>query len=284
MIYFVRHGSTDWNDLKKVQGRADISLNAKGIAQARALAPLIDNLQIDQVYCSPLKRAKETLQYIYSGPVFTYYDERLSERNYGEFEGVKTTDFDYASFWNEKGPQDFKTAENFFDFKRRVFDFLDYLKTEPNKNCLVISNQGVGRLFQSYFYGAPPDGMYNTAIPHCEIIKFNFSAMPDNAGKIVYDYSDIMKQEPELLKIQDLSGDSKEKEKTKGEKRKHFFIETNNEVKKKREGESGIDKMFRGFFDTFDLLFGIIGLETSKSSSFSSGLKKGKKSEQEHER
>ena len=65
-IYFLRHGETDWNAAGRLQGRADIPLNAKGRGQARRnggmLAELIDKPSAMHFVASPLTRTRETMQ------------------------------------------------------------------------------------------------------------------------------------------------------------------------------------------------------------------------------
>jgi broad specificity phosphatase PhoE len=58
--YVVRHGETDWNRDHRFQGRTDIRLNEIGREQAMRLRPLMQQLQIESVYSSPLVRAYET--------------------------------------------------------------------------------------------------------------------------------------------------------------------------------------------------------------------------------
>jgi broad specificity phosphatase PhoE len=280
MIYFVRHGSTDWSEQKKVQGRADIPMNEKGVAQARALASQVNGLIIDNVFCSPMSRTKETLENIYNGSAITIYDERLLERDYGEFEGKTYDEFDFIGFWSTKKPQAFQTAESLYDAQQRVYSFINELRAESNKDYLIVSHQGVGRFFNSYFYGAPKDGEYaRILIPSNELLVFDFNnCVGPPESKQLYDYSDIIKQEPELLTIKSVE-DKEARKAEKRAKRRHFFLNISESTKSK-DGDTNIDKMFRGFFDCFDMLFGIIGLATEKSSFPSSSLKKNKKQEQ----
>jgi hypothetical protein len=92
-----------------------------------------------------------------------------------------------------------------------------------------------------------------------------------------------MKNEPELLKIKSIDNDKETKKAERRAKRRFFFLDTR-ETGKKREGESNIDKMFHSFFDIFDMLFGVLGIESTDSKSFpSSSLKKNKESKQEME-
>ena len=63
-ILVTRHGQTDWNLDKKVQGKADIELNEKGRQQAEETKKLLDYKDIDLIICSPLIRARQTAEII----------------------------------------------------------------------------------------------------------------------------------------------------------------------------------------------------------------------------
>ena len=61
-LYFVRHGETEWNVKKKIQGKTDIPLNENGIRQAKELACQLveEDISVKHVYHSPQLRAAET--------------------------------------------------------------------------------------------------------------------------------------------------------------------------------------------------------------------------------
>lgn len=61
-LFFARHGETDWNVRKLIQGSTDIELNECGVQQAHVLADALRELEIDRIYCSRLKRAAETAE------------------------------------------------------------------------------------------------------------------------------------------------------------------------------------------------------------------------------
>jgi broad specificity phosphatase PhoE len=89
-LYLVRHGETDWNRQRRIQGMTDIPLNETGRAQARATGALLSRRRWDAVYASPLSRARETAELIaaeLSLPAPTLLDE-LVERDYGDAEGM----------------------------------------------------------------------------------------------------------------------------------------------------------------------------------------------------
>ena len=106
MIYFVRHGATNWNENKnelgikdpKCQGRVDIPLNEKGFQQAIAAKENLKNIKFDRILCSPLTRALQTCQIICGLNANIEIDNRLIEREFGEFEGIPRSQFDFKAF------------------------------------------------------------------------------------------------------------------------------------------------------------------------------------------
>ena len=87
-LYIIRHGQTDWNIAKKIQGRQDIPLNERGHFQAQCLGKAMENRPITAVFSSPQIRAMETAIAVASPagvPVIPVRD--LMEINYGVWEG-----------------------------------------------------------------------------------------------------------------------------------------------------------------------------------------------------
>jgi len=64
LIFFVRHGLTDWNIQRRFQGTSDIPLNEAGFAQARTAAARCAQLGFERIYHSTLARAAQTAQVI----------------------------------------------------------------------------------------------------------------------------------------------------------------------------------------------------------------------------
>ena len=60
LLYIVRHGETDWNTQKRLQGQADTQLNANGIRLAGITAQGMKDIPLDLGITSPLQRAKKT--------------------------------------------------------------------------------------------------------------------------------------------------------------------------------------------------------------------------------
>ena len=91
MLYIVRHGETDWNRQKKVQGHTDIPLNEYGRHLAEETAEGMKDIPIDIGYTSPLKRARETAEIILKGRNIPLLDEpRIQEIGFGICEEIHT--------------------------------------------------------------------------------------------------------------------------------------------------------------------------------------------------
>lgn len=164
-LFVIRHGQTEWNVLKKMQGLADIPLNNNGIKQANEVKKKFDELDIDLIYCSPLIRAKQTAEIINKNKKLNIiFDDRLKERNYGEFEGINKSTFNYNEFWAYRKNIHYKEAENIQDFFERINVFLQELKYNySDKNILIVTHAGVLKAIECNIKGLMNDediGLY----------------------------------------------------------------------------------------------------------------------------
>lgn len=176
-ILLTRHGQTEWNLLKKVQGKADIELNEKGIQQAETTRDSLKEERIDLILCSPLKRAIQTAEIINKGRnIRMIIDERVSERDFGEFEGMFKKDFNYNAFWSYKQNLKYDEAENITEFFRRVYDFLDSVKKEyEGKRVLIVAHAGVSIPVKCYFEGIPnQECLSSLHLENCEVVKYSY--------------------------------------------------------------------------------------------------------------
>ena len=178
MIYIVRHGQTDWNVQKKVMGRCDEPLNEKGKEQAEETRNSLIETDIDLIICSPLQRAKQTAEVINRDrniPII--YDERIIERDFGEFEGKETKDFDFHGYWNYYKNDIYEKAENIQKFFKRIYAFLDEITNKYNdKNVLIVAHGGVSIPVACYFNNKIPEGSLVDAglvLGNCQIAKYS---------------------------------------------------------------------------------------------------------------
>ena len=92
-IFLIRHGETEWNLQKRMQGHCNSDLSALGKVQIEALGQWMKNIPFDNIYSSDTLRAKLTAQAItrFSGHKIKI-DQRLREKNLGVFEGLTSVE------------------------------------------------------------------------------------------------------------------------------------------------------------------------------------------------
>ncbi len=171
MIYFVRHGETDYNVEKKTQGQTDTMLNAKGLKQTKQAGLRFKDVQIDVIYSSPLTRARLLAEEINKyHRVEIVYDNRLKQRSAGSREGLLWDDFSEheKELW-QTNPE-LWGAETRMEFYKRTIEFFREVEN-TNKNIVIVSHRGVWRNFMRYFDNENTDFTKDLtkAIGNCEI-------------------------------------------------------------------------------------------------------------------
>ena len=158
----MRHGQTDWNLFKRANGITDTYLNKTGIEQAKLQAEKLKNICFDLCFCSPLTRARQFCEIIYKGAII--FDDRLTEIDCGEFEGMEETPEMMKSFWQAIQSGD-KGTENFKLFIKRTCDLCDIIAQEhKGKNILIVTHAANARVINYYFNGKPKDYDFSKAV------------------------------------------------------------------------------------------------------------------------
>lgn len=140
-LYIVRHGKTDWNEKGLLQGTTETNLNAEGILKTKELASKIDLNKIDICICSPLQRTKETADILVGNKLSILYDDLITERNFGDYEGKKV-DFDLiASQWDYELNDSSHNIESIQKCLLRANKFLNKIKERyDNKTILIVTH------------------------------------------------------------------------------------------------------------------------------------------------
>lgn len=163
-VYLLRHGETTFNaDGNRYCGRTDAELTEKGLAQAQRMEILLEGVQFDAVYASPLKRSYRTAEVANGGRNTVNIDERLIELDFGQWEGKTRPEFvaEDPYLWEDwsKAPDLVKagrTGDTGLDVVQRVDSFFEEMKTRHNgKTILVVAHNGVNRLYLAYKLGMP---------------------------------------------------------------------------------------------------------------------------------
>ncbi len=151
-LMFIRHAETELNRAGIFAGRTDCNITQEGFEQARRVLKE-DEKNFDYIYCSPLKRTKQTLDAILpnSTPIV---DERITEICIGEWEGKKKESFDkdLVALYRE-GQYTPPGAESTSQVDKRVCDFIENLFNtyKNNERILVVTHNGVMRSIKRNF-------------------------------------------------------------------------------------------------------------------------------------
>ena len=174
-IYYVRHGQTDWNLARKMQGGGtEKELNETGINQAKETRKELENVKYDITICSPMDRAKQTAEIINKDKkVQTIIDERIRERNLGELEGHDITSEIENQIWDYDLNYQIPNGENLHEFEKRILDFLEDIKRKySDKTVLIVAHGGIAKVIKSYLYGIPESRkLSDITTKNCEIIE-----------------------------------------------------------------------------------------------------------------
>lgn len=149
-LILMRHGETDWNASRRMQGHRDIDLNATGLAQAAAAAPSIAALHPETIVASDLRRAGRTAAIVgdvLSLPVRT--DQRLRETYLGEWQGLDrhAIGAQWPDEWTRWQHRDARMAppggESRHDVAARAAAVVDDLDAAADRVALLVTHGGL---------------------------------------------------------------------------------------------------------------------------------------------
>jgi len=148
----VRHGETNWNAERRLQGHTDIELNTRGLAQATQMARALKNMnfEFDVLYTSDLQRARQTakaIESLYS--VSAIGHSALRERNLGALQGLTLNEAPHIEpdLWqahlSRDIHQEMRGGESILQFSSRIKFALDEIqKSHAGKTILLVSHGG----------------------------------------------------------------------------------------------------------------------------------------------
>jgi probable phosphoglycerate mutase len=186
LIYYIRHGLTDWNAESRFQGRMDIPLNETGREQARrngeALARHLGDPAGFDFIASPLTRTRQTMEIVRRElgltPQGYRIDERLIEASYGGLEGISLGELETdqpelfanrrENRWNFQPPG----GESLQMTMERVVPFFDSL-VRPS---IIIAHGAVGRTVRRHLIGLSEHEAGWFEFPQDKVFRFECGA------------------------------------------------------------------------------------------------------------
>jgi broad specificity phosphatase PhoE len=156
-LLLVRHGESEWNAVRRLQGQADIALSPRGEEQARALATVVAQLAPDRVISSDLRRARHTAELL--GYAEAPTDAGLREVDVGEWTGLP---IDQIIAQDAEGYRAWRAGsfappggEVWQDFATRTLAATTNALATTNR-LLIVCHGGVIRALLQSLLGLPP--------------------------------------------------------------------------------------------------------------------------------
>lgn len=151
-LYIARHGETDWNLEKRIQGSTDIELNQNGISQAVKLGNSLKegNAKISKIYTSTQKRAVltgEKVSEILNVPMEIIPE--IQEMNLGKWEGctwkqvAEMFSDEYQTWYSSRRYTRTPEGESYQDVAVRVFAKLDDIIKQNSGDVLIITHGAI---------------------------------------------------------------------------------------------------------------------------------------------
>ena len=192
----VRHGETNWNKEKRIQGQIDVPLNAKGIAQASAVAYQLKAEIFDGIVSSDLSRAKQTAEPNKSACTQLTLEPLIRERHLGVLEGLFVSD---AKEKNEKDLRAFQErsfthtppgAESMEEFVSRVKKSLTLIHKKFKKGpVLLITHGGVIDILWRLANKIEPGNKVTIPIGNGSIHRFIYN--PENESVDIESFNQV---------------------------------------------------------------------------------------------
>lgn len=181
MILLVRHGETEFNRERRLQGHVDSPLTDLGIRQAEAVARLLEDL-IDRdaqtgwrLVSSPLGRARRTAEIIDTRlGLGVQLDPQLMEMSWGERDGRLRSELDQLfpdTFGRSGWAFDAPGGESLDTVSGRLSSWLQELEPEPERRIIAVSHGVSGRVLRGLYAGLPHETMGAQDVPQDAVFR-----------------------------------------------------------------------------------------------------------------
>jgi probable phosphoglycerate mutase len=174
MIYLVRHGQTEFNRERRIQGHVDSPLTELGVRQAGAVGRLLRDLIREpagwRIVSSPLGRAHATAEIVADrlGGLPIELDDRLKEMSWGSHDGRLRAELEAENpetFGKSGWAFDAGSGESYEAVANRVGGWLASLPPEPERRIIAVSHGISGRVLRGLYAGLDRDRSAQQDVP-----------------------------------------------------------------------------------------------------------------------
>jgi len=173
-IHLIRHGQTEWNVSRRVQGHSDSVLTDMGRKQAMDLGKKMSHIKFDIAYSSSSTRAYETAELILNGSLKEIHKlDLLKEINLGVWEGMRYSDVEteypdqFKCFFNDPSKFELNGAETFHQLQNRAAQSLEIIvEANRGKKIILVSHGMFIRSLLAFIENRPLKDFWNTPAVH----------------------------------------------------------------------------------------------------------------------
>jgi probable phosphoglycerate mutase len=178
-IILIRHGETEWNSQRRMQGHSNSDLSAVGRGQIQALGELMQDVNFDHIYCSDSLRARQTAEAItqYSGHTLQF-DQRIREKNLGVFEGLTSAEARerhpevYRLFKSAGSNYVIDEGESTQQLLERALEFIEEIRLRHlEERIVMVTHGGVVRVLMKHTLGLSVDAPTRFQIKNTGIFR-----------------------------------------------------------------------------------------------------------------
>lgn len=206
IVYITRHGETEWNKAMRFQGNKNSELTEKGLRGAGMLSERMEDIEIDCIAASPLKRAYQTAEIIKGDKNIDIvkYDG-LKEINLGDFEGMTYKEIEVSHGEQLKNIEEnplgncYPNGESMYEFYDRVVKTFDSIIEEyKGRKILIVAHGGVVKCIECYYRKKPihKDWM-GSVVSNCSLTCIEVDEK-NNIKEIFYDDTEHLNKESAL--------------------------------------------------------------------------------------
>ena len=148
-LHLIRHGQTDWNEERRVQGQSDSRLTQLGREQAIELGQRIQLVEFDKVFCSSSFRTRQTAANLFpDSRVEIEYLDNLREIFLGPWEGTLYDEIErrepdsFRHFWEEPHLFDVEGAESFYELQNRAVAAVERIAEQHLEQQIAVVSHG----------------------------------------------------------------------------------------------------------------------------------------------
>ncbi len=201
-FFVVRHGETDWNKLGRFQGHTDISLNDRGLSQARETAVASEDWGYTAIYSSPLVRTVQVAEEIAKvTPMLVSQEPGLKELSLGDLEGVTGEEMRndwpalFAAWRTEPEKMSMPNGESLGELRDRTWQVILDIerKHSSDDSIVVISHNFAIRSIVNELLGMPLAYFHRMSLNLASVCTFD----SDERGRRLTGYNSTSHLSPE---------------------------------------------------------------------------------------